>query len=177
MFLCTNNHYQGLITLYAALQLTVLLYWALGPLRLKLQTASSVLVFFSGILLLFISHAEHTRSLHPSTLITVYLSLSLLFDCVIVRTLWLLQDTGVVASLLTTTVAVKLLVLAAEVWEKRSILLYRYHGVSPEMTSSILSRGVYWWLNPLMRTGFGRFLTLQDMYTCLGLSLCGQQRN
>ncbi|OIW33170.1 hypothetical protein CONLIGDRAFT_163453 [Coniochaeta ligniaria NRRL 30616] len=154
----------GLIGLYAVLQFAMLLYWALGPERLKLQTVAAVLVFVSGILLLFVSHAEHTRSLHPSTLITIYLFLTLFFDCAVSRTLWLLQDAGVAARLFTTTVAAKSIVLVAEVWEKRAILLSRYQDVSPEMTSSILSHGVFWWLNPLMRTGFGRFLTLTDLY-------------
>jgi hypothetical protein len=165
---CTTDTAQGLISLYAALQLTILLYWALGPTRVKLQTAAAALTFVNGVLLLFVSHAENTRPIHPSTLITVYLFLTLLFDCVIARTLWLLQDTGVAARLFTTTVATKALVLAAEVWEKRSILLSRYQGVSPEMTSSILSNGVFWWLNPLMKTGFGRFLTFTDLYCCHG---------
>jgi len=169
MFLCPLSKYktdasQGLISLYTSLQLAILLYWALGPARLKLQTAAAVLMFASGVLLLFVSHAEHTRSLHPSTLITVYVFLSLVFDCAIARTLWLLENTGVLARLVTTTIAVKLLVLVAEVWEKRSILLSRYQGVSPEMTSSILSLAVFWWLNPLLKTGFGRFLTFTDLY-------------
>lgn len=160
---CITDRAQGLISLYAALQFTILLYWALGPARLKLQTAAAVLMFVSGVMLLFVSHAEHTRSLHPSTLITVYLFITLLFDCVIIRTLWLLRDTGAVARLFTTTVSIKILVLVAEGWGKRSILLSRYQGISPEMTSSILSNAVFWWLNPLMRTGFGRFLTLTDL--------------
>lgn len=160
---CLTNISQGLISLYAALQLAVLLYWALGPERLELQTAASAIMLINGLLLLFVSHAEHTRSLHPSTLITVYLLLTLLFDCAITRTLWLLPDTDVIATLVTTTTVTKLLVLVAEVWEKRSILLSRYRHVSPEMTSSILSLGVFWWLNPLLRTGFGRFLAFADL--------------
>ncbi|KAK0718041.1 P-loop containing nucleoside triphosphate hydrolase protein [Lasiosphaeria miniovina] len=155
----------GLIGLYTALQLSILLYWALGPVRTAVQTAAGVLVFVSGLLLLVVSHAEHARALAPSTVITVYLLFTLLFDAVMARTLWLLHmDTGAVARLFTAAVVLKLLVLAAEAWEKRSILLARYQNLSPEMTSSILSHGVYWWLNPLLRTGFGRFLTMQDMY-------------
>jgi hypothetical protein len=150
---------------YTVLQLTLLLYWTLGPGRIfGLQTAAAALVFVSAVLLLFVSHVEHTRSIHPSTLITVYLFLTLLFDCAITRTLWLLQDASVITSLFTSAVAIKLLILTVEAWEKRSILLFRYQNLSPEMTSGILSGSVFWWLTPLMKTGFRRSLTDQDMY-------------
>ncbi|KAF4625089.1 hypothetical protein G7Y89_g13080 [Cudoniella acicularis] len=155
----------GLIGVYTVLQLAVLLYWTLGPEHiLQLQTVAAVLVFVNGLLLLFMSHAEHTRSVRPSTLITVYLFLSLLFDCVIARTLWLLGGAGVIGRLFTSTIPIKFLVLAIEAWEKRSILLSQYQHLSPEVTSGILSRSVFWWLNPLLKTGFGRFLTDQDLY-------------
>jgi ATP-binding cassette subfamily C (CFTR/MRP) protein 1 len=156
---------------YTSLQLAVLIYWTVGPLpNLKPQIAAAVLVFVNGLLLLFVSHAEHTRSVKPSTLINVYLFLTLLFDCAIARTLWLLQSAGVIAKLFTSTAAVKFLVLTVEAWEKRSILLSHYQDLSPEVTSGILGRSVFWWLNPLMKTGFGRLLTDQDLYC--GSSAC-----
>jgi hypothetical protein len=68
-----------------------------------------------------------------------------------------------VARLLTIAVVIKVVALAVEVWEKRSILLSKYRDLSPEVISGILSHAVLWWLNPLMRTGFGRFLTNEDM--------------
>jgi len=125
-----------------------------------------VLVFVNDLLLLFVSHTEHTRSVKPSTLINVYLLLTLLFDCAIARTAWLVYDADVVAKLYTSSAAIKLLVLAAEAWEKRSILLDRYQHLSPETTSGILGRSVFWWINPLMKAGFGRFLTDRDLYYC-----------
>ncbi|KAL2181081.1 uncharacterized protein P884DRAFT_296788 [Thermothelomyces heterothallicus CBS 202.75] len=154
----------GLIGTYTLLQLAVLLYWTLGPLpTLAWQIAAAVLVFVDGLLLLFVSHAEHTRSVKPSTLINVYLLLTLLFDCAIARTAWLVYDADAVAKLYTSSAAIKLLVLAAEAWEKRAILLDRYQHLSPETTSGILARSVFWWINPLMKAGFGHFLTDQDL--------------
>lgn len=156
---------QGLIGVYTLLQFSALLYLALGPQATsKAQIAAAVLVFVNGLLLLLVSHAEHTRSVSPSTLINVYLVFTLLFDCVITRTLWLLRDVDVVARLFTSAAVTKLLVLAVEAWEKRSILLAQYRELSPEVTSGILNRTVFWWLNPLMKAGFGRLLTDQDLY-------------
>ncbi|KAL2673758.1 hypothetical protein Neosp_012202 [[Neocosmospora] mangrovei] len=155
----------GLIAVYTILQLTVLLCWVLGPLPApKSQIAAAVLVFVNGFTLAFLSYAEHTRSVRPSTLINVYLLLTLLFDCAIARTLWLIEGTKLIAKVFTATVAIKFTVLVSEAWEKRSILRAQYQELSPESTSGILGRSVFWWLNPLMKIGFGRPLTEEDLH-------------
>ncbi|KAF7515463.1 hypothetical protein G7054_g14560 [Neopestalotiopsis clavispora] len=155
----------ALIGVYTTLQLVDLLYLAIGPSFVtKSQLAAAVLVFVNGLLLLLVSHAEHTRSVSPSTIINVYLLSTLLFDCVNIRTLWLLGNVEVLARLSTSAAAIKAVVLAAEAWEKRSILLSQYRELSPEVTSGILNRTVFWWLNPLMKAGFGRSLTDQDLF-------------
>ena len=122
-----------------------------------------MLTFLDAFLLLFLSHAEHARSVRPSTIINVYLLCTLLFDCVVARTLWLADQNSTISGLFTLTVAIKLFVLTSEAWEKRPILLCQYQYLSPEATSGILARSVFWWLNSLMRTGFARSLTNHDL--------------
>ncbi|KAJ5511325.1 ABC transporter integral membrane type 1 [Penicillium expansum] len=149
-----------------SLQLAVLVYWALNTGKWpfpQLRTSAAVLAFVDGFLLLFLSHAEHARSVRPSTIINVYLLFTLLFDCVVARTLWLADHDSTISGLFTSTVAIKLFVLTSETWEKRPILLPEYQHLSPETTSGILARGVFWWLNSLMRTGFARSLTDHDL--------------
>ncbi|KAJ5901475.1 ABC transporter integral membrane type 1 [Penicillium taxi] len=156
----------GLIGVYTALQLAVLLYWALNSEKWhfsQLRTSAAVLAFVDGILLLFLSHTEHARSVRPFTIINVYLLFTLLFDCVIARTLWLADHDSTISSLFTATVAIKLFVMTSESWEKRPILLSQYQYLSPEATSGILARSVFWWLNSLMRTGFTRSLIDHDL--------------
>jgi ATP-binding cassette subfamily C (CFTR/MRP) protein 1 len=158
---------QILIGLYTALQLAVLLYWALHPHQrpfAQLHTSAAVLAFVDGILLLFLSHAEHARSVRPSTIINVHLFFTLLFDCVVVRTLWATDYDLTLSGLFTSTVAIKLFVLTLEAWDKRPILLSQYRHLSPEATSGILARSVFWWLNSLLQTGFARSLTDQDLF-------------
>ncbi|KAM0429989.1 hypothetical protein ACHAPT_005995 [Fusarium lateritium] len=155
----------GLIAVYTICQLTALLCWVLGPLPApKSQIAAAVLVFVNGFSLALLSYVEHTRSVRPSTLINVYLFLTFFFDCVIARTLWLVEGTNLIAKVFTATVVIKFAVLVSEAWEKRSILRAQYQSLSPESTSGILGRSVFWWLNPLMKIGFGRPLTEQDLY-------------
>lgn len=99
------------------------------------------------------SYMEHIYSLQPSALINVYLLLSLIFDIARCRIIWLHGSSQSIAAVLTTTVAVKFTVLITEAIEKRAILLDRYRLVSPEQTSGIYSKSVFWWLNSLMKTG------------------------
>ncbi|KAL3446335.1 P-loop containing nucleoside triphosphate hydrolase protein [Aspergillus insuetus] len=157
---------KGLIGVYTALQLAVLLYCALNAHKWpfsQLRTSAAVLAFVDGFLLLFLSHVEHARSVRPSTIINVYLLFTLLFDCAVARTLWLANHDSTISSLFTAAIVIKLAVLTSEAWEKRPILLSQYQNLSPEATSGILARGVFWWLNSLMRTGFARPLTGPDM--------------
>ncbi|KAL6228992.1 hypothetical protein BDW75DRAFT_246137 [Aspergillus navahoensis] len=156
----------GLIGAYTVLQLAVLLYCALNTHKWsfsQLRTSAAVLAFVDGFLLLFLSHVEHARSVRPSTIINVYLLFTLLFDCVVARTLWLANHDSIISSLFTSTLVIKLIVLTSEAWEKRPILLSQYQHLSPEATSGILARSVFWWLNSFMRTGFARSLTDHDL--------------
>ncbi|KAF5534749.1 multidrug resistance-associated 1 [Fusarium mexicanum] len=155
----------GLITVYTGLQLVILTYWTVGPLPTsKPQIAAAALVFVNGLLLALLSYVEHTRSVRPSTIINVYLLFTALFDCAIARTLWLLDGAHAVARLFTAATTAKALILISEAWEKRSILRAQYRDLSPETTSGILGRGVFWWINPLMKLGFSNFLTEHDLY-------------
>ncbi|KAL4876404.1 P-loop containing nucleoside triphosphate hydrolase protein [Aspergillus karnatakaensis] len=152
----------GVIGVYTALQLAVLLYSSLNTYH-QLRTAAAVLAFIDGVVLLFLSHLEHARSVRPSTIINVYLLFTLLLDCVVARTLWLANRDSVISSLFTSTLAIKLIVLVSEGWEKQHMLLSQYRHLSPESTSGIIARSVFWWLNSFMRTGFARSLTDHDL--------------
>ncbi|KAF5625992.1 multidrug resistance-associated 1 [Fusarium sp. NRRL 52700] len=155
----------GLITVYTGLQLVILTYWMVGPLPTsQSQIAAAALVFVNGLLLALLSYVEHTRSVRPSTVINVYLLFTAIFDCAIARTLWIIDGAHTVARLFTAATSAKALVLISEAWEKRSILRAQYRDLSPETTSGILGRSIFWWINPLMKLGFSNFLTEHDLY-------------
>ncbi|KAL3489938.1 P-loop containing nucleoside triphosphate hydrolase protein [Aspergillus germanicus] len=136
-------------------KVALLLYCALNAHKWpfsQLRTSAAVLAFVDGFLLLFLSHVEHARSVRPSTIdhrpstiINVYLLFTLLLDCTVAEILWLANHDYTISSLFTATIVIKLV------------------NLSPETTSGILARSVFWWLNSLMRTGFARSLTGPDM--------------
>jgi len=119
--------------------------------RATLTAASFGLIDAIGLCIL--SHTEHIYTVRPSALINVYLLVTLPFDVVRCKTLWIDGATKSVAAVFSSTVGVKLIILVAEAIEKRSILLDRYRYSSPEVTSGIYSRSFFWWLNTLMITG------------------------
>lgn len=54
--------------------------------------------------------------------------------------------------------------LLLETLGKRRILLAAYRGLSPEITSGLFSRGLFWWLNSLLVNGFKNVLSAEDIF-------------
>ncbi|CZR62077.1 related to multidrug resistance protein [Phialocephala subalpina] len=133
-------------------------------LRTRASIAASVLTLVDAMGLCALSHAEHLYSIRPSAIINVYLLLTLPFDITRCRALWMLGSTKSVAAAFSSAIGIKVMVLITEAIEKRHILLGRYRYSSPEATSGIYSRSFFFWLNNLMRTGFTRVLSNEDLY-------------
>lgn len=107
-------------------------------------TAAAALSLVDGFVIGVLSYSEH-KSLWPSTLLLVYLSISLLFDIARVRTLWLLQPT--IGAVLTASVTVKAIMLVLEAREKREWLNAEVDSqIGEEELSGVLNQGFLWWL-------------------------------
>jgi ATP-binding cassette subfamily C (CFTR/MRP) protein 1 len=147
------------------MQTVLLILHALNPsLRTRATIAASALTLLDALGLCLLSHKEHVRSIRPSTIINVYLLLTLPFDVARARTLWLSGATRSIAAVFTSTLGVKIMILITEAIEKHGILLDRYQNSSPEITSGIYSRSFFWWLNKLMTTGYRRVIQNEDLY-------------
>lgn len=64
--------------------------------------------------------------------------------------------------------ALKCLVLVFEATEKTRILLSPYAKLSPEATSGLFSRGLFWWLHPLFRLGYRGIVNDDDLFAADG---------
>ncbi|KAK6378993.1 hypothetical protein LTS17_006696 [Exophiala oligosperma] len=158
-----------LLSAFVTNQLTVLLARSTNlQVATKASIAAAALDFSAACLLFVLSLYEHSRSITPSTIIGLYLLISLSFDAVRLRTFFLLRSNIAqaqgIANLLSLSLIIKFLVLVTEAVEKRSILLEPYRDLPPETTSGIYNRTVFWWLNPLFRVGFGKTLQIGDLY-------------
>ncbi|KIY02825.1 uncharacterized protein Z520_01290 [Fonsecaea multimorphosa CBS 102226] len=156
-----------LLSAFVTVQLAVLLARATNSeTATKASVAAAALDFAACCVLFVLSCFEHSRSVTPSTIIGLYLIVSFLFGAVQMRTFYLLPGYAAknIANLLSLSLAIKFGVLVTEAVEKRGILLDPYRDLPPEATSGVYNRSVFWWLNPLLRLGFGKTLKLDDLY-------------
>lgn len=131
--------------------------------RTRFSIPSVALNLFATLVFCPFCHFEHTRSVKPSSTLTVYLFFSCLFDIARARTLWAIDGNALVAGLFTTTVPVKLCLLLLECWGKRDLFLPSEITYSREATSGIISRSLFWWLNPLFLRGFREVLSVEKL--------------
>lgn len=113
--------------------------------------------------LLYLSHLEHLRSLRPSTVICLFVGLTLVFDLPRIRTLSFMPDNRPVTIVFATSWVGKAIILVLESTEKRSLLKKAYEGSSLESTANTFSRSLFWWLNGLLWEGSRSTLTVDSL--------------
>jgi ATP-binding cassette subfamily C (CFTR/MRP) protein 1 len=149
---------------YLALQIVLLALWADPDTPETRITLATTAITIAGVtLLLYVSYLEHARSVRPSTLITLYLGLSSVFDLARLRTLFFIPGSQAVAKIFLAAYFVKLAIFSLELTEKRSLLLPPWQDASPEATSSVYNRGLFIWLNRLFFKGYWALLTVDSL--------------
>lgn len=148
----------------ASFQLTLLV---LTPKDLVHRTSASIpsvtLSFVVALAICHVSFVEHRRSIRPSTLLNLYLLISLFCDIIQARTWFLLRNAPIFAAVCTAGIIIKLLLLVLEAQSKRAILGSSHRNLSPEETSGILNRAFLWWINSVLVTGYQKLLTTDDL--------------
>jgi ATP-binding cassette subfamily C (CFTR/MRP) protein 1 len=133
-----------------------------------LRTSATVPALCLGLLVSLavtgLSARSHVRSVRPSSLLSVYLLFSCLFDAVQVRTLFIGHTSKVIPSLLSVLIALRLVLLTIECRNKRPWLLSKYRNLPPEATAGVVSRSILWWLNPLFLDGMRTLLSQDQLY-------------
>ncbi|PWY91611.1 P-loop containing nucleoside triphosphate hydrolase protein [Aspergillus sclerotioniger CBS 115572] len=161
-----NNAYWQKLAVAICLigiQVASVVLWARhNILRTAIPAVSLSLV--DALSITFLSAIEHNRSVRPSSLLSIYLFLSIGFDAVQVRTLFIRHYPASLAALSAASVALKLLLLALEARTKRRYLKAPHRDTPPESTSGIFARTIFWWLNRLFLAGFRKLLTLEDLF-------------
>lgn len=133
--------------------------------RTSLSLPATILSFAGAIFICLLSHLEHTKSIRPSSLLNAYLFFSVLFDVVQLRTLWKIHSLETVASIFSSALALKVVILVLEAWEKDSLLTPPYRGTAPEAKSGLYNRSLYWWLNHFLIVGFKKVIGFEDLYS------------
>lgn len=154
-----------MLAAYLIAQIINLVVWSLHTeLQTRASIAAASLSSAAAIVMFLLSHLEHSRSVRPSSIINAYLFFTIFFDAAKVRTLWIRGDSTSIAGTSTAVLAVKLTVLATEAKEKRKHLLSPYLNISPETTSGLYSRSLFWWLNPVFLLGYRNIIRDADVF-------------
>lgn len=114
---------------------------------------SAVAYFLESLAFMVLSRSEHFYCLRPSTLLNLYLLLSLVFDFIRIRTLLNMGNYSLIVSLLAADMAIKVCLLFLEGKNKRAYFSNADSERPHQETSGILNRSVFWWLNSLFLTG------------------------
>ncbi|KPM39618.1 ATP-binding cassette transporter abc3 [Neonectria ditissima] len=157
------------ISVYSVVQLVLLVLFTTGTPDVvhSLSVAGSSLVFAASLLAIGLSSMEHSRAQKPSTLLGLYILLTLIFDVVQARTAWLSIATWhhtILARLFTSSIALKVVILCLEAIPKTKWIHWNASEHSPEESTSVFSLGVYYWLNRLFLHGYRDVLDIDDLY-------------
>ncbi|KAH8655479.1 putative ATP-binding cassette transporter [Xylariales sp. PMI_506] len=130
-------------------------------------TAASIpdaaLAAIATCFILLLSHFEHLRSRRPSSLLICYLALTVLLHAARVRTLWLDDITGL-AAVVSSSLAIRILVLVLECTTKRGVLIIQNDANLPaEVLAGVISRTVFQWLNSVLIKGYRQLLRPEDI--------------
>ncbi|TDZ22764.1 ABC transporter atnG [Colletotrichum orbiculare MAFF 240422] len=157
---------QLAIAILAMLQLALVGIWtsqnAAGRLRTVSIAASSV-SFVASLVVGGLSYIEHSKSLRPSSILNTYTLASLVLDGAILRTMWLSHLSVALCAVFTASFAVKAVLVILEAQAKTPCPAGG-RVYSPEQTSGIYSRGLFWWLTPLLVAGYRRLLKPLDLF-------------
>lgn len=134
-----------------------------GVEKTRASIPCAIVTVIAYLVLPVLSYAEHAKTVRPSLLLNGFLLISLLCDVVRARSLWLLNKDKI-ASDFTACVALKCLIFVLEAVEKRHILKPEHQTKSPEATSGIYSRSLFWWLNPLFCNGYRKTFSVDHLY-------------
>ena len=119
----------------------------------------TILDLVAALAIVILADLEHIRSIRPSFLVSAYLFVTLLLDLARVRTAWLVPDNRAYSACLSATFAIKFALLVLENVEKRKWLVPSEKANSGESVSGPFNRGLFAWLNGLLRNGYSVLLT------------------
>ncbi|KAK7996619.1 hypothetical protein PG989_004659 [Apiospora arundinis] len=159
------------VACYGAIEVALLVSWIHAypaSYGTRASLAAAVLQLLDVLALGALSWLEHSYSPRPSTLLNIYLLVSLTFDAVQTRTLWLKvreesSDVILIPAGFTASLVVKTTLLVLEVIEKQRFLLPEWRHKAPEETAGVFSRTFLIWLRGILAKGRNTILAPTDL--------------
>jgi ATP-binding cassette subfamily C (CFTR/MRP) protein 1 len=145
------------------LQTAILALWVKQPVT-HFSIAAAVLQLVSALAVVVLAIYEYPRTTRPSRTTTTYLLSAIAADCVLMRTLYIRDYIPKIGPVVSAAAACKLLLLLLESWHKTSYLKPTDEPFGPVDVASPINRAFLFWLNRLLRYGYGHILSLSDLY-------------
>ncbi|KAL3262061.1 hypothetical protein ABHI18_003168 [Aspergillus niger] len=153
------------VSLYTVLRLASLILWSRTPIRVRTSIAAEVIYFVTAFPFAWWSYRLHRTAVAPSLFLSLFLSVTIVFQAVRIRSLWLMQrDTGL-AIVETISLAVTVVLARAEARTKPHHLpTAALATLSREQLSGLYGRGLFLWLARTLWDGNKRSLKYSDLF-------------
>lgn len=127
--------------------------------------AATIMSLLSSVCTLSILYIAHAYSLQPSAFLSLFLSITMLFDATVARSYFLREGFRAVGALQVSVVVLKFVLILLEEVPKRTLFLdeRQRRDTARETVSGLWNRYLFFWLNSLMIRGFRGNLTLDDL--------------
>lgn len=133
--------------------------------RTKISVGASALACLAAVAVLCVVYTIHRRALQSSGIISLYLSIGIIFDAIKIRSYNFHPGMEKLAYLSIATVVLKSLLVLAEEWMKRADIKDKHTRTSAgdESLSGFWGRSLFIWLNKTLLIGFHSLLATEDL--------------
>lgn len=162
----SRTHPQATVTLLLAIELAAAVLCSHhDKYRSSSSLAAAPLSCIATLSIAAVAYAEHRRLLSSSALLSIYLSVTMLFDMAEARSCFIRPGLGSIGALKVATAVLKLLLLLVTEMSKRPLLRSALFqpSMGPEVTSGFWTRSLFLWLNRTLLTGFKRVMSVDDL--------------
>lgn len=153
------------LTLIATQTTNVILWHNADLFQTGMALSATIMSLLSSVCILIILYIAHAYSLQPSAFLSVFLSITMLFDATVARSYFLREGFRAIGALQVSVVVLKLVMVLLEEVPKRAMFLSerQRRDTAQETASGFWNRYLFLWLNSLMLRGFCGDLTLDDL--------------
>lgn len=147
-----------------SIQLASIVLWHRADLfRSNVALAASIMSFIGSLCVVVIIYITHTFSLHSSSFMSIFLSLTMLFDITMARSYFLRESLDALGALQVVVASLKLFLALLE--EVPKLHLFRSPLVRPGAGEAVgfWCRSLLLWLNPILRLGFRKTFTIEEL--------------
>ncbi|KAH7165351.1 ABC transporter [Dactylonectria macrodidyma] len=136
--------------------------------RTGASLAADIIGLAATVGAIVLSYLDHQRSVRPSTLLSLYLSASVILSISRTRTLWLMGPSAPETAVFTAMSVLTLVVLVLESIERRSSFNVSdksgsFKEYAPEQWSGLWVRTSFAWLVATLRLGYSKFISVNDL--------------